>query len=200
MAEEEVVKEVSEESSVLKKEIESLKGEISSIKEMISGISSSFSSILATNQQKNPTSPASSTPNTPLFSTGNRGVPTDQQTDTQTAEARKEAANQDMLAMMESIKSELKIKFRNLSKQEFKVFSAVYILEEQGGVDYRNLAAYLGLTESSIRDYVMKLQNKGIPVVKTKINNKKILLAVRQELRQIASLDALMQIREPVFK
>jgi predicted transcriptional regulator len=103
--------------------------------------------------------------------------------------------------MVENLKSDLKVKFRNLTKQEFKVFSAVYILEEeQGNVDYRNLAKYLNLTESSMRDYIMKLQKKGIPVVKTKVANKKVLLNIRQELRQIAPLDALMKVREPIFK
>lgn len=203
MAEEEVIKEESIDSgdnSVLRKEIESLRQEISSIKGMISGISSGFSSIKATGQQQNPTNAAFQAPNLSLFSTGNRGVPTDRQTDNKAAEQAKEGVNQDMLAMVESLKSDLKIKFRNMTKQEFKVFSAIYILEEQGEVDYKTLAGHLGLTEGSIRDYMMKLQNKGIPVVKTKVNNKKVLLNVRQELRQIASLSALMQIREPFFR
>lgn len=189
----EEAKEVKDENFVLKKEIESLKQELSSIKGMLS-------SMISANQQKNPTNPASQVSNPPLFSIGNRGVPTNQQTDNQSTEIGKEGMNSDMLAMVESIKSELKVKFRSLSKQEFKVFSAIYILEEHGEVDYRSLAKYLGLSEGSIRDYMMKLQNKGLPVVKTKVNNKKVLLNVRQELRQIASLDALMQIREPVFR
>ncbi len=200
MAEEEVIKEISaenEENSVLRKEIESLREELASVKDMLSGISSGFSSINAANQQKNQTDVPSDAISVPLFSTGNRGVPTNRQTDIQTAQ---EGANQDVFALVESLKADIKVKFHNLTKQEFRVFSAIYILEEQDAVDYRILAKHLSLTESSIRDYIMKMQNKGIPVVKTKVNNKKVLLSVRPELKQIASLETLMKAREPVFK
>ena len=195
MAEEKVVKEDninSEENLVLRKEIESLRQELSSIKSLLRDISQQKGSINAANQQENPTHHGSIGNIIPLFSTGNEGVPTDKQTDTK--------QTKDLYNMVESLKSDIKIKFRNLTKQEFRVFSAVYILEEQQEVDYRNLSSYLGLTESSIRDYVLKLQQKGIPVVKTKINNKKVLLNVRQELKQLATLEALMKIREPLFR
>jgi predicted transcriptional regulator len=195
MAGEEVTKEDAE--SILKKEIELLRQELSSVKELISGLSNT----IATSKQENPTNDSKDTPRAPLFSTGNEGVPTDQQTDAEATQQTISKAGHDVFSMVENLKSDLKVKFRNLTKQEFKVFSAVYILEEeQGNVDYRNLAKYLNLTESSMRDYIMKLQKKGIPVVKTKVANKKVLLNIRQELRQIAPLDALMKVREPIFK
>ena len=49
--------------------------------------------------------------------------------------------------------------------------------EEADFVDYKTLSKRLNLTESSIRDYVGKLIKKGIPVEKTKINNKMIQLS-----------------------
>ena len=186
---------VSEENSMLKNEIESLRQELLSIKSLLQDISQQKGSINSTNQQENPTHQSSTGNKIPLFSIGNRGVPTDKQTDIQQTDQQEK----DIFGLVESLKSDIKIKFRNLTKQEFKLFSAIYILEEQGEVDYRNLAAHLSLTESSIRDYVMKLQNKGIPVLKNKINNKKVLLSIRQELKQFATLDALMKIREPLF-
>ena len=78
------------------------------------------------------------------------------------------------------------------------VFSTIYQLESESpeGVEYRQIANRLHLSESSIRDYVQKLINKGIPVDKIKLNNKKILLKISSKLKTIASLDALMKLRE----
>ena len=187
-----------QDNTVLKQEIESLRQELASLKAVLSG----FSNILSTQKTENPTDGLSTAPFLSLFSIGNKGVQTDQQTDNLTTKetALSVLPNQDMLSLVESLKSDLKIKFRNLTKQEFKVFSAIYVLEEQGQVDYRSLASYLGLSEGSIRDYIMKMERKEIPVVKVRINNKKVVLTVRQELKQIVSLDTLMKVREPVFK
>ena len=46
----------------------------------------------------------------------------------------------------------------------------------------------------------MKMEKKGIPISKEKINNKKILLHVHSELRELISLEAIMKVREPVFR
>ncbi|MFH0831967.1 MAG: hypothetical protein V1886_03850 [archaeon] len=200
MAEEEV-KEVDSalaaENVSLKNEIDSLKDELSLIKALLVDISRQKTSINQAEISENPTHPVSTGNKLPLFSTGNGGVPTDKQTDIQQTNFPED---KDLFSVVESLKSDIKIKFRNLTKQEFKVFSAIYILEENGEADYRLISKHLGLTESSIRDYVMKLQQKGIPVIKTKVNNKKVLLTVRQELKQFATLEALMKIREPIFR
>ena len=77
------------------------------------------------------------------------------------------------------------------------VFSTIYALEEQyREVDYNKLALKLGLSQSSARDYVQKLINKGIPITKEKLNNKKILLHISPELKKIASLNTIVQLRE----
>ena len=77
------------------------------------------------------------------------------------------------------------------------VFSALYQLEEQGFiVDYPLLASKLSLSESSIRDYTQKLLKKGIPISKSKQDNKKVILAVLPDLKKIASLQTIIMLRE----
>jgi len=148
------------------------------------------------------------------FSTGNEGVPTDRQTDRQTDnmpqnyskrplflhyEARKNSIEDaaQILDSLDSLKKEIRIKFKQLTDQEILVFSTIYQLEEeQKPVDYKILAQKLGLTESSIRDYIGRLLKKGIPVEKKKINNKQIQLGISQSLKKIASLSTILQLRD----
>jgi DNA-binding MarR family transcriptional regulator len=102
-----------------------------------------------------------------------------------------------MLDSLDSLKKEIRLKFKNLTDQELMVFSTLYQLEEeQGPVEYRVLAEKLKLTESSIRDYIRRLLKKGIPVDKTKINNKQIMLSVSQNLKKVASLSTILQLRD----
>jgi DNA-binding MarR family transcriptional regulator len=191
-----VEKEISIHDNLLA-ENDSLKEEITSLRQELLEIKSIISSQIPTNSQTNvfgfPTDSPSKTSSFPLFSTGNEGVPTDRQTDAQ-------QTGLPSLEMINSLRADLKIKFRNLTRQEFKVFCAVYILEQQQPVDYRAIAEKLRLSESSIRDYIMKMEKKGIPISKEKINNKKILLHVHSELRELIPLEAIMKIREPIFR
>jgi len=77
------------------------------------------------------------------------------------------------------------------------VFSTIYQLEEEAVlIDYKSLSKKLNLTESSIRDYVGRLIKKGIPVEKTKINNKMIRLSISEKLKKIAPLPVIFQLRE----
>ena len=155
------------------------------------------------------------------ISTGNEGVPTDrqtvQQTDNSTGnEGVKVRLNQniginrniqrstdkierlsELLNSLDDIKKDLRQKFKKLTKQEMRIFSTIYQLEEEGFiVDYPLIAKKLSLTESSIRDYVQRLIKKGIPLIKTKENNKKIFISISQELKKIASLSTIIQLRE----
>ena len=61
--------------------------------------------------------------------------------------------------------------------------------------DYKTLSKRLNLTESSIRDYIGKLIKKGIPVEKIKLNNKNIQLSISPNLKKIASLSTILQLR-----
>ena len=103
----------------------------------------------------------------------------------------------EIISGLDSIKKELRLKIKRLTSQEMSVFSALYSLESQGNlVDYALLATTLKLSESSIREYILKIQKKGLPIHKEKLNNKRILLSISQELKKIASLDTLMNLRE----
>jgi DNA-binding MarR family transcriptional regulator len=137
------------------------------------------------------------------FSTGNRGVPTDRQTNQQTDKSIEIASENsikdaaEMLKSLDNIKREVRKKFKKLTEQEWLVFSTIYQLDEQSDqTDYRILADKLNLTESSIRDYVRKLIKKGIPVEKTKLNNKNIQLNISKNLKQIASLSTIIALRD----
>ena len=140
------------------------------------------------------------------ISTGNQGVPTDKQTDKQTDKygqfslKKQESSIDDaarILDSLDSIKKELRLKFKRLTDQEILVFSTLYQLEEENGfTDYKTIAQRLNLTESSIRDYVGRLIKKGIPVEKKRINNKNIRLTLSKNLKKIATLSTILQLRD----
>jgi len=149
--------------------------------------------------------------NNPI-STGNGGVPTDRQTDRQTDKRDEIPLKRDsfrktdddpiekaseILESLDNIKKELRLKFKRLTDQELFVFSTIYQLEEESiKVDYKILSEKLKLSESSIRDYVGRLIKKEIPVDKIKINNKNIRLSISKNLKKIASLNTIMQLRD----
>lgn len=155
-------------------------------------------------------------------SIGNRGVPTDKPTDRQTNQQTQnrpfsvqntaqiqyskpitsppnefERANE-ILNSLDSIKKEIRLKFKRLTPQEMLVFSTIYALEEQNieDITYKVLSQHLNLTESSIRDYINKLSQKGVPILKVRQNNKKITLKISPDLQKIASLATIMKLRE----
>jgi hypothetical protein len=103
----------------------------------------------------------------------------------------------ELLNSLDSIKKEIRIKFKRLTNQEMIVFSAIYQLEEERGkVTYSDLSKTLKLSESSIRDYVQRLIKKGIPVEKKKINNKNILLGISQNLKKMTHLTTILKLRD----
>ena len=136
------------------------------------------------------------------ISTGNEGASTDRQTDRQTdVSTQKTPENtfedaSELLESLDTIKRELRIKFKRLTEQELLVFSRLYQLdEEKGFTDYKTLSEDLNLTESSIRDYIGRLIKKGIPVDKKRVNNKNIHLSISANLKKIASLSTILQLR-----
>jgi len=160
-------------------------------------------------------------PNT-IISTGNRGASTDRQQtdnrhfDTQITQNQPEIPygldtskqplknKQDslkkateILDSLDDIKQDIRTKFKHLTDQEFLVFSTLYQLELEGiEAEYSTLAERLNLTESSIRDYIGRLIKKGVPVEKTKLNNRKVLISISKNLKKIASLSTILQLRE----
>jgi len=200
----------------IKEDIILLKNEIYEIKEQINKIQTNQTqSYSQLNQQTDkPTDKSSFKTNfthNPQSSTGNRGVPTDRQTNQQTDRQPLQkphnllkdpisefARANEILNSLDDIKREIHLKFKHLTPQEMLVFSTLYGLEEQniGGVTYRAIAEQLQLSESSIRDYINKLTNKGIPLEKIRQNNKTILLKISQDLKNIATLATIQNLRE----
>jgi len=105
---------------------------------------------------------------------------------------------QEALDSLDNLKKEIRLKFKRLTPQEMTVFSTLYTLENQGfeEITYKIIANHLNLSESSIRDYSNKLLAKGIPIIKNKLNNKKIYLKISPELQKIASLSTINRLRE----
>ena len=182
-----------------------------------------FNQINQTHMQINPVDQENFPTDTVLFkplntqnlniSTGNGGVPADRQTDQQTdrqsrnniednfpADRQVENSIENAAEMIKSLgdlKKEIYKKFKKLTEQEWLVFLTIYQFDEEIGYsDYKILAEKLKLTESSIRDYVARLINKGIPIDKTKLNNKNIRLNIAQSIKQIASLSTIITLRD----
>jgi hypothetical protein len=157
------------------------------------------------------------------ISIGNEGVPTDKQTDNTTDISTDKIndfvgfnlnqtnynKNQDtieinikkaseILESLDQIKKEIRRKFKKVTPQEMAVFSTIYQLEEQKPekATYKDIALILRLSESSIRDYVHRMINKGIPIKKEKLNNKKAILSISPELKKIVTLATIIQLRE----
>jgi len=68
--------------------------------------------------------------------------------------------------------------------------------EEKGFSDYKAIAERLNLSESSIRDYVGGILSKGVPVEKQRVNNKTIHLKISENLKKIATLPTILQLRD----
>lgn len=155
------------------------------------------------------------------ISIGNRGVPTDRQTDQQTdrhiiqhinvepntseldllpTTATKENnldKASEILESLDNIKKELRIKIKRLTPQEMHIFSMIYQLSNsQISVDYKLLADKTHLSQSSMRDYIQRIISKGLPIQKTKQNNKNIILSISEDLKKIASLETVLRLRE----
>lgn len=138
--------------------------------------------------------------NQPNFhsSIGNDGVPTDsQQTVNRQSNTLKRTSKSmpdtaEIISTLSNLKHDLKEKFKKLTKQEFLVFSILYTLEEEmKTVTYKDLAQRAGLAESSIRDYISRLEHKGLPIIKERVNNKVVILKIPRELKEITSLNSI---------
>jgi hypothetical protein len=212
---------VKEAFSKVKQDIDYLKNQLESIKEALNSIQNpTQSSDKPTNTQQSNSSITNNLdlealkPQNPLISSGNRGVPTDKQTNQQTHNnPSKSSFNiesehipskispylqvSETLSQLDDLKKAIRQQFKVLTNQEMLVFSTLYQLEEQGfTVDYSLISQKLSLSESSIRDYILRIIKKGIPIQKTKENNKKVFLSISSDLKNIASLSTIIQLRE----
>jgi len=178
----------------------------SSLNSIIQHINPAHQSVQSLSSSQNQPLQALKTKFTDL-SIGNRGVPTDRQTNQQTDKPTQNTSSSPefsklsqlstLLDSLDSLKSDLKNSFKSLTKQELLIFSTIYQLDLEGfAVDYSILASKLKLSQSSIRDYTQKLIKKGIPLSKTKENNKKVYLKIPQDIQKIASLQAILSLKD----
>ena len=208
---------IKEAFSKIKEDISFLRNEISNLKIQLKDIQTTPThNITPTLQQTD--KQTHNPPFNPNFthdiqsSIGNKGVPTDKQTNRQTDkqthnyiqnEPPKDPISEfkrvnQILTSLDHIKKEIRIKFKNLTPQEMLVFSTLYSLEGQKIeiTTYKTIAKQLNLSESSIRDYINKLIKKGVPIEKIRQNNKTILLKISQDLKNVATLDTILHLRE----
>lgn len=194
-----------------------IKEEISTLKEEINKLNNKIDNIQTHSTHNQPQTPqyintsthlpTHNQPIQPLYaqntaiSIGNKGVPTNTLTHQQTHQSTQnfdfKEANY-ILESLDNIKKEIRLKFKRLTPQEMLVFSTLYTLEEQkyDQITYKIIANQLNLSESSIRDYINKLTNKGIPIEKSKQNNKTIILKISQDLKNIATLTTIQTLRQ----
>jgi len=103
----------------------------------------------------------------------------------------------EILSQLDSIKKDLRLRFKRLTPQEMLIFSTLYQFQEEGiESTYNSISSKLNLSESSIRDYVQRIIKKGIIIDKKKINNKQILLKISENITRLASLSTIIQLRE----
>jgi len=127
-------------------------------------------------------------------SIGNEGVPTNrQQTDNRQSNTLKRTS--EIASILGNLKQDLREKFRKLTKQEFLIFSVLYTLEEElKNVTYKDIAQRTGLAESSVRDYILKIEHKGLPISRERINNKIVLLKIPREFKEMTTLNSLNEL------
>jgi len=218
----EAFQKIKEEMILLKTEITNLKEEVFSLKQLATANNFSANTTQTSTQPLNPTDTPAQTSAVPQeirgfqitnynLSTGNKGVPTDSSTDRQTVQQTDRQPSylsqntiensvkiHETLSNLDNLKREIRLKFKRLTNQEMLIFSTLYSLESQGfeEITYKVLANNLNLSESSIRDYVAKLVVKGIPIAKTRLNNKQISLNISPDLQKLASLATITRLRE----
>jgi len=209
-----------EDINALKSQFETLSVDVLELKSLLSELNQHIKAQQAPSKQINPTDKSELTepiandpdfwahkalkPHIYTISTRNEGVPTDRQTDQQTNTYSNNPPISpgktdigELLNSLDTYKKELRNKFKKLTKQEMLIFTTLYQLEEEGFVvDYPLISKKLSLSESSIRDYVQRIIKKDIPLDKIKENNKKIYLKIPSELKKMASISTLLQLRE----
>ena len=124
------------------------------------------------------------------ISTGNEGV-LNKQTNKQTVKQTNKQLNKQTIIDQtgEISKFQLNIEeyFRTLTKQELLVFLTIYQLEEELNrkIKFLDISSRLNLSESCIRGYIKRLLQKGMPLVRTKINNKIVLISLSPGFRDL---------------
>jgi len=135
-------------------------------------------------------------------SIGNEGVlrrqpadnlPTERrQTDTAPTEGLKDYYD------VQTLKEDLESRFLSLTEAQFRVFMAIYRLEEElkAPITYADLAKDLLISQSAVRDYISDLVLRKIPLTKNVSPNRKVYLTIKKEFRTLKMLENLLALRE----
>ncbi|MSS74757.1 hypothetical protein EXS73_00880 [Candidatus Pacearchaeota archaeon] len=208
---------VKQDIATLQHEVQQTNQQIRAVHETLTTLSQHITLLQQTKAEQSPTDQQKKDIlNEPYLqsSTGNEGVPTNQQTNQQTNQytGNEGVSVQEhiptyqptdlselsgIVSSYHEVQKQLRKQIKTLTKQEFTVYATIYQLQLEGiTVDYPAIASKLKLSEISARDYVLKLLKKGVPLIKTKHNNKKILLSIPSVMTSSASLPALLALYE----
>ncbi|MEM2956151.1 MAG: HTH domain-containing protein [Candidatus Pacearchaeota archaeon] len=201
----------------VKRDIDSLTEQIITLKKELQEIKTNFIQQISIGNKGVPTDRQTDRPTTNIFSTiiddkfslQNKiptYIPTQNPTDIQQIDKEIQQTNtyfntskqqtESITELVNNLKNDLKMRFRSLTKQEFYIFQILFTVDKsQKSITYKTLSEKTGLSESSIRDYVQKIIKKGIPIVKERLNNKVTILKIPDEIRNLATLDILLRIR-----
>jgi len=87
---------------------------------------------------------------------------------------------------IQELQKNLPLILSSLSKQEFLTFLTIYQLEEEySKVTYDDVGKSLKITSGCVRTYVSGLIKKGLPVLKSKYNNKLVVLSIPPEIKAL---------------
>ena len=87
-----------------------------------------------------------------------------------------------------------------LTTREKEVFLALYTMaEEKGPITYKAISRRIGLTEFMVREYIINLIEKGIPVIK-KYVNQEVYIDIDRKFRHMQAKENLVDINESMAK
>jgi len=138
----------------------------------------------------------------PNSSIGNEGVLRRQSADSLPTERRQtDSLPTDNLKGyydVQTLKKDLESRFLSLTGAQFRVFVAIYRLEDElkSAVTYADLAKELLISQSAVRDYISDLVLRKIPLTKTTSPNRKVFLTIKKEFRNLKILENLLALRE----
>ena len=120
------------------------------------------------------------------ISIGNEGV-LNKQTNKQTVKQTNKHIIIDKSGEISKFQTNIEEFFKKLTKQELLAFLTIYQLEDELKVPIKflDVSRRLNLSESCIRGYVKRLLDKGSPLIRTKINNKIVLLSIYPEFKSL---------------
>jgi predicted transcriptional regulator len=131
------------------------------------------------------------------ISTGNERVINDHQQSSTMLNNAQQWSKREVLDENKPIRILIENKFRSLTDREFSVFMIIYQLEEElGKVTYKDIAMKLNLSEATVRNFITSLMNKGIPIDKERLFNKKTLFYVKKDFRDLNMASQLLELRQ----